>query len=47
MSLRDGRRGHQDQPMVAGSGRYAPTPGAFEENGIDTVFGAADEPVRH
>ncbi len=47
MSLGDGRSGRQDESMVSGSGQYAPMPGAFEEDGVDAVFGAADEPVGH
>ncbi len=47
MFISDGRRGRQDQSMVSGSGRYAPTPGAFEQDGIYAALGPADEPVRH
>ena len=33
--------------MIACCRWYAPTPGTFEQDGIDPIFGVANEPVRH
>ena len=47
MDVSDGRCGHQDQPVIPGSGWYAPPPGAFEQDGVDAIFRVTDKPVRH
>jgi hypothetical protein len=42
-----GRRGCQDEMMIARRGSNAPAAGTLEQQCVDPIVGVTDEPIRH